>query len=50
MDTDVQEVAPGVWQARAKHVARVLVADGAEVTLADTGYPGDRARVLESLA
>lgn len=50
MDVDVAEVAPGVWQARAKHVAWVLVVDGDEVTLVDTGYPGDRERVIASLA
>ncbi|MEQ6899802.1 MBL fold metallo-hydrolase [Nocardioides sp. YIM 152588] len=49
MDVDVREVAPGVWQARAKHVAWVLVVDGEEVTLVDTGYPGDRERVIASL-
>ncbi len=46
----MREVAPGVWQARAKHVGWVLVLDGAEVTLVDTGYPGDRDRVIASLA
>ncbi len=49
MDVDVREVAPGVWQARAQHVAWVLVVDGGEVTLVDTGYPGDRDRVVASL-
>lgn len=49
MDVDVREVAPGVWQARAKHVGWVLVVDGEEVTLVDTGYPGDRERVIASL-
>jgi glyoxylase-like metal-dependent hydrolase (beta-lactamase superfamily II) len=42
VDVEVREVAPGVWQARAKHVGWVLVVDGGEVTLVDTGYPGDR--------
>ncbi len=50
MDVDVREVAPGVWHARAKHVSWVLVVDGVEVTLVDTGYPGDRGRVMASLA
>ncbi|TIC87636.1 MBL fold metallo-hydrolase [Nocardioides sp. GY 10113] len=49
MNVDVHEVAPGVWQARAKHVAWVLIVDGGEVTLVDTGYPGDRGRVIASL-
>lgn len=43
-------MAAGVWQARAKHVGWVLVVDGTEVTLVDTGYPGDRDRVIASLA
>lgn len=49
MQVDVVEVAPGVFHARAKHVSWVLVTDGAEVTLVDSGYPGDRARVIASL-
>lgn len=49
-DLDVREVAPGVWHARAKHVGWALVVDGDEVTLVDTGYPGDRDRVIASLA
>jgi len=50
MDVDVREVAPGVWHARGKHVSWVLVVDGGEVTLVDTGYLGDRDRVMASLA
>jgi glyoxylase-like metal-dependent hydrolase (beta-lactamase superfamily II) len=46
---DVVEVAPGVHHARAKHVSWVLVTDGGDVTLIDSGYPGDRARVIASL-
>jgi glyoxylase-like metal-dependent hydrolase (beta-lactamase superfamily II) len=42
VDVQVTEVAQGVWQARAKHVAWVLVTEGDEVTLVDTGYPGAR--------
>jgi glyoxylase-like metal-dependent hydrolase (beta-lactamase superfamily II) len=49
MQIDVVEVAPGVHHARAKHVSWVLVTDGAEVTLVDSGYPGDRTRVIASL-
>lgn len=49
MNVDVVAVATGVWQARAKHVCWVLVVDGDEVTLVDTGYPGDRGRVIASL-
>ncbi len=43
------EVASGVWQARAQHVCWVLIVDGAGVTLVDTGYPGDKERVIASL-
>jgi glyoxylase-like metal-dependent hydrolase (beta-lactamase superfamily II) len=46
---EVVEVAPGVHHARAKHVSWVVLTDGEAVTLVDTGYPGDRAAVLESL-
>ena len=49
MDVDVVEVASGVWHARGKHVGWVLVTEGDSVTLVDTGYPGDRTRVLASL-
>jgi glyoxylase-like metal-dependent hydrolase (beta-lactamase superfamily II) len=49
MDVRVDEVASGVWHARAKHVGWVLLTDGQGVTLVDTGYPGDRDRVLASL-
>lgn len=49
MDVQVHAVAAGVWHARAKHVGWVLIGDGTEVTLVDTGYPGDRAGVLRSL-
>jgi glyoxylase-like metal-dependent hydrolase (beta-lactamase superfamily II) len=48
-DVQVDEVASGVWHARAKHVGWALVTDGDGVTLVDTGYPGDRDRVLASL-
>lgn len=44
------EVASGVWQARAQHVCWVLIVDGHGVTLVDTGYPGDKERVIASLA
>lgn len=49
VDVEVCQVASGVWQARAKHVGWVLIVDGEEVTLVDTGYPGDRERVIASL-
>jgi glyoxylase-like metal-dependent hydrolase (beta-lactamase superfamily II) len=49
MQVDVVEVADGVHHARAKHVSWVLVTEGADVTLIDSGYPGDRSRVIASL-
>lgn len=49
MRLDVVEVAGGVFQARTRYVAWVIVVDGREVTLVDTGWPGDRDRVLASL-
>lgn len=49
MDVSVVEVASGVWQARAQHVCWVLIIDGDGVTLVDTGYPGDKERVIASL-
>jgi hypothetical protein len=44
MDVVVVAVASGVWQAQAKHISWVLVADGHDETLVDTGYPGGRQR------
>lgn len=49
MDLQVTEVAPGVHHARAKHVSWTLLTEGDEVTVIDTGYPGDRARLVASL-
>lgn len=49
MDVEVTEVTSGVWHARAKHVGWMIVVDGNEVTLVDTGYPGDREAVMTSL-
>jgi glyoxylase-like metal-dependent hydrolase (beta-lactamase superfamily II) len=48
-DVCVVEVAPGVHHAHARHVSWVVLVDGADVTLVDTGYPGDRERVIASL-
>ena len=50
MDVQLEEVATGVWHARADHVGWMLVTDGQDVTLVDTGYPGDREALLRSLA
>jgi glyoxylase-like metal-dependent hydrolase (beta-lactamase superfamily II) len=46
----VVEVASRVWLARTQYVGWVLLADGAGVTLVDTGFPGDRERVIASLS
>lgn len=48
VEVSVAEVASGVWQARSQHVCWVLIVDDA-VTLVDTGYPGDKGRVMASL-
>ncbi len=49
MDVEVGEVAPGVHHARAQHVSWVLLTAGSAVTVVDTGYPGDRQRLLRSV-
>jgi glyoxylase-like metal-dependent hydrolase (beta-lactamase superfamily II) len=49
VDVSVVEVASGVWQARAAHVCWVLIVDRDGTTLVDTGYPGDKERVIASL-
>lgn len=49
MRLDVVEVAPGVHHARGKHTGWVLITDGPDVTLVDSGYPGDRSRLVASL-
>lgn len=49
MDVDVVEVAPGVHHAQSKHVSWILITDGADITLVDSGYPGDRPRLIASL-
>lgn len=43
------EVAPGVFHVRGTEVNWYLVQDGTDLTLFDTGYPGDRARVEASV-
>ncbi len=50
MAVELVEVASGVWHARAKHVGWLIVTEGDEVTLVDTGYPGDRNALFDSLA
>lgn len=49
MHVDVVEEAPAVHHARARHLSWVLITDGAAVTLVDSGYPGDRQRLIASL-
>ena len=49
MDVHLLEVASGVFHVRAQHVGWVMITEGSEVTLVDTGYPGDRERLLRSL-
>jgi glyoxylase-like metal-dependent hydrolase (beta-lactamase superfamily II) len=49
MDVMVREVGTGVWHARGDHVSWTLLTEGDEVTLVDTGWPGDRGRVIASL-
>lgn len=46
----MMEVAAGVHLVHASHTNFVLVRDGDEVTLVDSGYPGDRDLVETSLA
>ncbi|SHH29478.1 Glyoxylase, beta-lactamase superfamily II [Jatrophihabitans endophyticus] len=51
MRTDmVAEVADGVFLARGTDVNWVLLREGKDVTLVDTGWAGDRAKVLASVA
>jgi glyoxylase-like metal-dependent hydrolase (beta-lactamase superfamily II) len=45
----IDHVADGVWLVTGTDVNWVLVADGDEVTLVDTGEPRDLPRVLSSL-
>lgn len=49
MDVEVTEVASGVHHARARHVSWVLLTEGRGLTVVDTGYPGDRDRLLRSI-
>jgi glyoxylase-like metal-dependent hydrolase (beta-lactamase superfamily II) len=46
----VVEVASDVFLARGTDVNWVILRDGADITLIDTGYPGDRHRLVASLA
>ncbi|MFI8189158.1 MBL fold metallo-hydrolase [Streptomyces sp. NPDC085946] len=50
MRADVHQVADGTYLVHGSHTNWVILKDGDAVTLVDTGYPGDRARLLASLA
>jgi glyoxylase-like metal-dependent hydrolase (beta-lactamase superfamily II) len=46
---EMSQVAPGVHHARTRYAAWVLLQDGTDVTVVDSGWPGDRRRLLASL-
>jgi len=46
----VTEVAPGVHAVQGSDVNWLMLTDGSDVTLLDTGYPGDRKNLLAALA
>jgi glyoxylase-like metal-dependent hydrolase (beta-lactamase superfamily II) len=50
MRADVRQVADGAYLVHGSDTNWVLLTGGDAVTLVDTGYPGDRALVLDSLA
>ncbi|MEU6812557.1 MBL fold metallo-hydrolase [Streptomyces sp. NPDC046831] len=50
MRADVRQVAEGAYLVHGSNTNWVLLTDGDAVTLVDTGYPGDRERLLDSLA
>ncbi|MEW2812729.1 MBL fold metallo-hydrolase [Streptomyces massasporeus] len=50
MRADVQQVADGTYLVHGSNTNWVILTEGDTVTLVDTGYPGDRERVLASLA
>ncbi|MEU4112397.1 MULTISPECIES: MBL fold metallo-hydrolase [unclassified Streptomyces] len=50
MRAQVQQVADGVHLVGGHHTNWVILKDGEDVTLIDTGYPGDRQGLLDSLA
>ncbi|MFF4039991.1 MBL fold metallo-hydrolase [Streptomyces sp. NPDC001816] len=50
MQADVRQVADGTYLVHGHNTNWVILKDGDAVTLVDTGYPGDRQGVLESLA
>lgn len=49
MRAEVQQVADGTYLVHGSHTNWVILTEGDALTLVDTGYPGDRALVLDSL-
>ncbi|MGW7425247.1 MBL fold metallo-hydrolase [Streptomyces sp. NPDC054813] len=50
MRAEVHEVGKGIYLVHGQHTNWVILKDGDAVTLVDTGYPGDRPGLLDSLA
>ncbi|WAU81688.1 MBL fold metallo-hydrolase [Streptomyces sp. Qhu-G9] len=50
MQADIRQVADGIHLVHGSSTNWVILAEGDAVTLVDTGYPGDRDKVLASLA
>ncbi|MBD0842902.1 MBL fold metallo-hydrolase [Streptomyces sp. TRM68416] len=50
MRADVRQVADGTYLVHGSNTNWVILTEGDAATLVDTGYPGDRERVLASLA
>jgi glyoxylase-like metal-dependent hydrolase (beta-lactamase superfamily II) len=50
MRADMHQVADGTYLVHGSHTNWVILTEGDAVTLVDTGYPGDRERLLASLA
>ncbi|MDO0929169.1 MBL fold metallo-hydrolase [Streptomyces sp. TG1A-8] len=50
MRAEVHQVADGTYLVHGHHTNWVILKEGDAVTLVDTGYPGDREGVLDSLA
>ncbi|MFF4755989.1 MBL fold metallo-hydrolase [Streptomyces sp. NPDC002514] len=50
MQADVRQVADGAYLVHGNNTNWVILKDGDAVTLVDTGYPGDRQPLLDSLA
>ncbi|MFE6280834.1 MBL fold metallo-hydrolase [Streptomyces sp. NPDC057877] len=50
MRAAVRQVADGIYLVHGSHTNWVILTEGDAVTLVDTGYPGDRALLLDSLA